>query len=141
MLTWQEKKARLRRVMALKAEVSALTDEVEELRALATTISAIRADGEGKAKSGGGNSRIENVVEQLDEITRRLLLTTARYARVYTEAESAIAAVPDDRYRTILRLKYINGLSWESVAERVGLTARRVRQLHRIAVEKIEFPG
>ena len=54
------------------------------------------------------------------------------------QIETAIAKVQDSRSRTLLGYKYIDGLSWEEVAEKMGLSDKWVRtDLHAKALREI----
>ncbi len=52
--------------------------------------------------------------------------------------EYAIADLPV-RYRTIMRLHYIDGLTWEAVADKTHYSERHVKRLHREALRKMSL--
>ena len=55
------------------------------------------------------------------------------------EVESAVNYVSNPKYRLLLRLRYIDGESWESVAEVMGMSEKWVREdLNSRAIRKLE---
>ena len=53
---------------------------------------------------------------------------------------AAIRAVEDDRLSEVLELYYIDGFTWDQVAERMGLDKRWVFRLHGRALMMINVP-
>jgi len=51
--------------------------------------------------------------------------------------EARIDALPDERSRTVLRLRYLHGLDWADVADRMFYSLRWVMKLHRRALERL----
>lgn len=51
--------------------------------------------------------------------------------------EHAIETLSDSRQRTVLRLRYLDGLKWEEVAERMCYCLQWVFKLHRKALEQL----
>lgn len=139
MLTYEKKIGFLRSATALKRSLSALTEEAEELESLAVSVSAV-CMGDNARGSGRSSSRVEKAVEELEEIRGRVLRLSRRYAKQYKAVESVILSIPDGRDRTIFRLRYLSGLSWDDIAERLDLSERRVRQIHRRVLENLTLP-
>ena len=94
----------------------------------------------GAMPPGGGSDRHRDdamiaVADQVDA----LLAASARYLRQIERVERFIGLLPDARHRTVLRLRYVDGLSWTKVydaMEQYGLyySDRAVRYLHRDAL-------
>lgn len=53
------------------------------------------------------------------------------------QIEAAIDALPDGRQRLLLRLRYIDGRTWEQIAVRMALDYRWVLRLHGRALEQL----
>lgn len=53
--------------------------------------------------------------------------------------EEIIQTLPDPRQREVLSLRYLHGLGWEDIAERMYYSLRWVMKLHRAAI--IELGG
>jgi RNA polymerase sigma factor (sigma-70 family) len=54
------------------------------------------------------------------------------------EIENAIRALTDERYRTVLSMRYLDGRSWGYIAEHMGYDLRWVYRLHGRALKKIK---
>ena len=54
------------------------------------------------------------------------------------EIMAAIAGVADERYRELLEYRYVNGWTWQRVAEEMNYSKRQIYRLHEKAVEAIE---
>lgn len=60
------------------------------------------------------------------------------------EIESAIASVPDNRYRALLEMRYLAGKRWEDIAAAMHYDERWVRKMHGwalLAIKSPEKPG
>lgn len=53
------------------------------------------------------------------------------------EIENAIRTLSDERYKTVLSMRYLDGRTWEYIAEYMGYNPRWVRRLHGQALRKI----
>lgn len=60
---------------------------------------------------------------EIDEKTETLL-------ELQREARGLIEGLKDDRYRTILTLRYLLGRSWGYIAEHMGYSIRQVHRIH-----------
>ena len=61
-------------------------------------------------------------------------------AKAYLGEDSAIRAVEEPRLSEVLELYYIDGLTWEDVANRMGLDLRWVYRLHGRALMCVKVP-
>lgn len=86
------------------------------------------------AQSIGANrdllARIEGVIEDDRRKMQRAL--DNRLA-----IRACINNVEDERYRTLLRYRYIEGLTFEDLAEKMGYSYRHVMNLHKKALEVV----
>ncbi|MCI9363231.1 MAG: hypothetical protein HFG17_03140 [Oscillospiraceae bacterium] len=54
--------------------------------------------------------------------------------------EKAILQASPGRERTLLRMRYIDGLSMEACAERLGLCDRHLQRVHKQILESLQLP-
>lgn len=66
------------------------------------------------------------IIDLEREIDRRI----DEYVDLTREIETAIDRIDDDRYRDILRFRYINGWSWERIAREMHYDRRQITRLH-----------
>ncbi len=63
----------------------------------------------------------------------------AKLSAVVLAIEQAVEGLEDSAEREVLRLRYLNGLSWERVAKRMGYSKDRVFQIHRQAIIRLQY--
>lgn len=133
----REKIARLKRYVALGREIEQLSGELGRWFDIATRTSPAYS---ATPHSGRGEERIQKAIEERDRVSRKLSETINRMKRERLIIENSIEVVEDPTQRTLLRLRYIDGLTWEEVAEKIGFSYQWTCTLHGIAVQKIKLP-
>ena len=53
------------------------------------------------------------------------------------ELKRALASIGDDQLELLMTLRYIDGLTWEQVAERMHMDCRWVQRLHKKALDRL----
>lgn len=74
-----------------------------------------------------GNSTEDGNVRYIDKIDRLNVQILEMQAYI-NNVESAVAAVKTGKYRMLLQLKYIEGETWEEVAEAMGMSEKWARE-------------
>lgn len=116
-MTNQEKKAWLMQYRAAEREERRLSEELERWRSRAESATARY----GADTCGGGDGRsLEHAAEHIAHLAAQLEHQRIGLVRLRREIGAAIDAVPDARHRELLRLRYIDGRTWEQVAEFMG---------------------
>ena len=75
--------------------------------------------------------------EYIDARVTRLREITAKRVAAYDRAMEFIQTVVDVRIRNILTLRYVKGLEWEQIADRIGGTGDSIRVSHDRFFKKI----
>lgn len=133
-MTNQEKKEFLQQYRLAEMEEQRLVLEIERWRSRAERMTA----GYSKAPAGGGDGRsMEHTLERLGELAAELTHQRDKLVRLRREIGAAIDKVPDARLRELLRLRYIDGLSFEQIAVRMSYSWRQVIRLHGVALSKV----
>ena len=88
----------------------------------------------------GGGADWTETADKLIELERVVNARIRDMCRVKRLAMEAIEAVEEMRYREVLELYYLDGLTWEKVAEQMHYTTRNVTVLHGKALLKIKVP-
>lgn len=100
-------------------ELDRLGEELEECRARAESVTAFYSLAPGGAGDGRRMERHALKLAELgDEYARRL----DELAAQRLEVGRIIDAVPDVLTRSVLRWRFLNGLTWKETAERAELT-------------------
>ena len=121
-------KDELRAVRHAHLRAEALCARAERYREM-----AMRATGRADAVRTSGTSRhskVETYVLELIEVHEELQKEIARLRAKASRAEKLIATLEDDRYRTVLQLRYLCGYDWQDIADRLHFSLRWVHKLH-----------
>lgn len=86
----------------------------------------------GKVAHPSAHEAIDGVVADFD---RRI----ARLTALRQSIENAIDGLQDSLLRDLLELRYIIGADWDRVADSLGYSRRQTFNLHRLAIEKLNF--
>ena len=133
-MTSQEKKEFLQQYRAAEAEERRLELEIERWQARAAKMTA----GYESTPSGGGDGRsLERAVGHIDALIRQLTDQRDKLARLRREIGTAIDSVPESKLRELLRLRYIENLSFERIAVRMNYSWRQVIRIHGVALSKV----
>ena len=126
----------LRRARQVDRRVDELTERLDRLRAKLESgrMSAVT----GMPRGGAGDWT--QTADRLIELEQRVNAQTREMVRWKLAAIDAICAVEDDRLSEVLELYYIDGFTWEQVAERMGITERWALILHGRALLAVKVP-
>lgn len=126
----------LRQARSVGRRVDELTERLDRLRAKLESgrMSAIT----GMPRGGAGDWT--QTADRLIEMEQRVNAQTREMVRWKLAAIDAIRGVEDDRLSEVLELYYIDGFTWDQVAERMGLDKRWVFRMHGRALMKINVP-
>lgn len=134
-MEYSEKIAFLRRYRAAVQREETLAQEIEALRTQAARVTQALTGMPG----GGDGQAIPRAVEQIAAAQQQLQEEAARTADTRASVCAAIGTVADPLRRDILTRRYILGQRWERIAADQNFTLRRVLQLHRSTVDRLEI--
>ena len=134
-MEYSEKIAFLRRYREAVRQEDTILQEIEELRTQAARVTQALTGMPG----GGDGQALPRAVEQILEAQEKLQAQAARTAESRTQVAAAIYRVDDPLRRDILTRRYILGQRWERIAADQNFTLRRVLQLHRSTVDRMEI--
>lgn len=128
-------KEQLRAYRAIRLERDKLLDMLGELE---TTIYSPTIPKLNPAPGGGRNgaSPVEIAAAKHDELRTRYLQKVAELEDAMAKIEEAILVL-DPTERTLVRLYYIKGKTWEEVCVEMSYSWRQVHRIHAKALEKL----
>ena len=126
----------LRRARDVDRRVDEAQERVDRLRARLEAGRLSRVTG---MPRGGGADWTETA-DRLIELERVVNARTREWVRWKLDAIDAIRSVGEPRLAEVLELYYIDGMTWEQVAQRMGLDQRWVYRLHGRALMMVKVP-
>lgn len=81
-----------------------------------------------------GISDLADTVAQRERIRKKWEAAQKRALDLAEEISEVIEAVPDLDERTLLRLRYINGLKWDKVADKMSYSLPQIFRIHGCAL-------
>lgn len=89
----------------------------------------------------GGSGDWTDAEARLLELESRYGDEIRRFCRIKLQAVDAIRNVGNSTYEEILTLRYLDGLTWEAIAEAVGYDVRYIQKLHGKALQCVTVPA
>lgn len=125
----------LKRYRFISASVRSKLSQIDELRYYAQRLSpSARFD-----KSGNVTDKVGRTVAKIVDLERATQSDIDELVTVGENIRRAINGIDDERMRLILTMRYINGYSWEKIAETLHYEKRQVFRLHGNALQKIKM--
>ena len=78
------------------------------------------------------------IMAQIDQLEQRIRQQTAEAIKALEEITDTISKLSDFSHRALLINYYINGMTWEMVAESMGYDVRTIYRMHDDSLEEIE---
>lgn len=126
----------LRRARTVDRRVDEAQERVERLRAKLESGRMSSITGMPR----GGSSDWTQTADRLIELEQAVNQRTRELVRWKLAAIDAIRSVEEPRLAELLELYYIDGFTWEQVAERMGITERWALILHGRALTMVKVP-
>lgn len=128
---------RLEDIRKLDELINAKLAERTRLRELATATTAKPMDGMPFTNTGTVNQKIQDIVIKLVMLEEETNALIDRYIDEKQEIVRVIEMLPEREYGVIHRY-YIQGMTWEQVADDIGYCTTQVWRIKKIAFEIIE---
>ena len=120
-MTHEQKKEYLRGYRGHVRRAEQITEQIARLRACKANPSAIVYDGMPKGCGGAAQERTREICTYQDIVRRIKLLRS-------------------ENELDVLFYRYIRGLDWWEIAERMELSRRQILRIHAEALEHLDYP-
>lgn len=132
----EKKKEYLRSYLIHVRRIRRIEAELAELRSMKGA-GAVKMDG---MPHGSGQGDLSGYAAELDRLEQNLL--RERYHRVlaYKEISEQIKALKSENEKDVLFYRYIAGLDWWEIAEKLQYSERWIHKLHGRALSHFELP-
>ena len=131
----QKAKAWLKRYGDAKRKVDRLKAELDELTAHQEGADAIKYTDMPKAPGIDGD--LSDLFVQREKIRTDITKAMTHATMIMTSIRSVIDEIPDPATQEVISLRYISGVKWEKIGDRMNYSLARVHQLHRAGLGEI----
>ena len=124
----------------LKDLSDSIDDKQEEIDMLYARMTKITPTLKLVAVSGGGSNsdNIGNGIAKLESLRQEINDEIDRYRDLKREINAVIAAVKSEKYRTLLRKRYVLFKTWEQIACEMDISYQWVCKLHGRALQVVD---
>lgn len=133
-MTVEETKTWLKSYQYLLKEAERIEEELEYWRSKAEKMTREMS---GQPSGSGGGDQVSSSVEKIMELEEELEDKHKDLLERKEAIETAIDALPNETYRLLLKLKYINGNKWETIAVKMNYNYRWTLYLHGRALQAL----
>jgi len=124
----------LQQAYFLDRKINSLQLQIEDLRSKATSIKSFDLS-QDKVQTSIGGDRIGDLIAKIVDYERELNAKIDKYVDLKREIAEKIEEVSDDRYRLVLRNRYVNLLKWEQIALDMNYHINHIWWLHNKALQ------
>ena len=125
----------LERPMVLRLEIARHERRIEDLRRQATRITSILS--KNRVVSTKDPTFLQEILAEAADLENETLALEEELYRTCREIRGAIAAMEEKTLADVLELRYVEGLSWNEIADRTCYTLSWLYKLHNRGMEKI----
>ena len=133
-MTIEEIKNYLKQIEGIDDLIASYSAELAEERAKSTSISSPIA---GTSKSSTPGDRVGNAVTRIITAEERIQEQIDQKKALKAEIHKIIDNVPNNDEKLLLRLRYINGMTWEQIAEKMNYSRQWVLKKHKQALSRL----
>ena len=125
----------LRRALVLDMQIDAYFERIQKLRARAERRTA--AYGRDKVSASASVDSRMDVVARIVDAERDLDERIDRMIAARAEIQDTIEHVANEKMRALLQMRYLNGRTWEDIADQMNYSTRNVYNLHSAALKAV----
>lgn len=133
-----QKKEYLRGYRNNRRRINRIDDEVTELRELAVSVKAM--DHSGMPHGSGNQKDLSDELARIDQLEQELEREKDSCIESYISIENQIKSIKNEDENDVLFYRYIKGLRWWEIAEKMDCTERWVHKLHGKALQHLKIP-
>jgi len=131
----EKRKEYLRKYRSSKRREERILEEIQRLRMDKMFPSVVFDD----MPHAQNHKDLSNYAVLIDEQIQELKEERLERAKTYTDIEKKIREMADDNEQELLRLRYIQGKSFEEIAVEMGYTYRHITSIHGKALRNIDI--
>ena len=132
----EEKKEYLKQYQKHVRRIHRINSEIAELRSMKISPSVVN-DG---MPHGSNQSDMSGYAAELDRMIRELIEERYKRIKVYQEIVNSIKRLKSENEKDVLFYRYIRGLDWWEIAEKMRYGERHIYKIHGKALTNFMVP-
>ena len=132
----KQKKEYLKGYRGHVRRINRIETELAELRAMRSSMS-VNNDG---MPHGSGQSDLSGYAAELDRLERSLIKERYERIRTYKDIAIRIKKLKSENEKDVLFYRYIAGLAWWEIAEKMSFSERQIFRIHGKALVHFRLP-
>lgn len=132
------KKEYLRGYRSSRRRINRIDDEIIELKELASSVKAI--DYSGMPHGNGNQKDLSDELARIDSLVEKLGAEKESCIEAYVSIEKQIQQIKNEDENDVLFYRYIKGLRWWEISEKMDCSERWVHKLHGRALGHLKYP-
>lgn len=130
----------LRQAYRLTQRIKLDTVELNNLREMANSVSAIRYDRERVQSTRNMDAPFMRTLERLWDLEQKTADELELLSRLQKQVWEVIEAVPNTDERMVLKYRYLHNYTWEQIGEELSADERTIRRWHGQALQHVVLP-
>lgn len=130
-------KTHLQKLWCLNETIKSNMRDLENLRRLSESIGG--SNFEERTKGGERKNKLQDCVIKIVDLEREIEQQVSEYVAYKRKLIKAIDLHKDEKERLLLRLRYIEYLTWEEISDKMNYSARQIYRLHKQALKNFEM--
>lgn len=128
-------KDELMRLWELDRDIDLYVDQIDRYRTKATRCISILSD---MPKASEVGDKVGNIALLIVETEKKLDEMQDEYYQLTHKVEDTLAKMETQRFRNLLKYKYMDHCTWEEVAEKMDYSVRHTTKMHGWALVEYE---
>lgn len=128
----------LNRAYLIEKEIDSDVRELEEMKMLSETVSAVRYDKEVVQSSRIISDNMAETVAKITDMQEVLENEISRYIDIKSEIRDAIMMVEDNAERMLLKYRFLHFYSWEKIAAEMDYSVPQIYRIRKRAFRNFE---
>ena len=121
-------KSYLRQIKILDTKINRRMEQLSEIKSLATRVTSVITPD--RVQTSGPGNNLENAMVRYLDIENEVKKTIDEYVETKNRIIKEIEQLSDDRFISVLSMRYLDYLPWEDIADELYMSERQVFRIH-----------
>lgn len=130
----------LKQAYRLNDLINSDLEELDELRIFSKSISSPNLSGMPSSGTRNVEPTFARAVDKIIDLENHITEEIARLVDLKKEIRSVINQVVDGDEKLLLKYRYINFCTWETICEKMCISMRSAHRIHATALENVKVP-